>query len=65
MTCGITSPWRLEDRHTWQVIDTEGNVMTGLYAAGELVGGLFYHNYAGGSGLPPVRYLAAGRQQCR
>ena len=22
-----------------------------LYAAGELVGGLFYHNYAGGSGL--------------
>ena len=23
----------------------------GLYAAGELVGGLFYHNYPGGSGL--------------
>jgi tricarballylate dehydrogenase len=33
------------------VIDTEGNGMPGLYAAGELVGGLFYHNYAGGSGL--------------
>jgi tricarballylate dehydrogenase len=25
--------------------------MPGLYAAGELVGGLFYYNYAGGSGL--------------
>ncbi len=25
--------------------------MRGLYAAGELVGGLFWHNYAGGSGL--------------
>ena len=25
--------------------------MPGLFAAGELVGGLFYHNYAGGSGL--------------
>ena len=23
----------------------------GLYAAGELVGGLFYHNYPGGTGL--------------
>ena len=25
--------------------------VTGLYAAGEMVGGLFYHNYPGGSGL--------------
>ena len=25
--------------------------MAGLYATGELVGGLFYHNYAGGTGL--------------
>jgi tricarballylate dehydrogenase len=23
----------------------------GLYACGELVGGLFYHNYPGGTGL--------------
>lgn len=29
----------------------EDRPMPGLYAAGELVGGLFYHNYAGGSGL--------------
>jgi len=34
-----------------QVLDTEDRPMTGLYAAGELVGGLFYNNYAGGSGL--------------
>jgi tricarballylate dehydrogenase len=26
-------------------------VIPGLYAAGELVGGLFYFNYPGGSGL--------------
>ena len=25
--------------------------MPGLYAAGELGGGIFYHNYAGGAGL--------------
>ncbi len=26
-------------------------MITGLYAAGELVGGIFYFNYPGGSGL--------------
>ena len=31
--------------------DCEGNAIPGLYAAGELVGGLFYYNYPGGSGL--------------
>jgi tricarballylate dehydrogenase len=34
-----------------QVEDTAGKPISGLYAAGELVGGLFYHNYAGGAGL--------------
>jgi len=33
------------------VLDTEDQVMPGLFAAGELMGGLFYDNYAGGSGL--------------
>jgi tricarballylate dehydrogenase len=33
------------------VLDTADLPIPGLYAAGELVGGLFYHNYAGGSGL--------------
>jgi tricarballylate dehydrogenase len=34
-----------------QVIDCELRPIPGLFAAGELVGGLFYHNYPGGSGL--------------
>jgi tricarballylate dehydrogenase len=33
------------------VIDADGAPIGGLYAAGELVGGLFYNNYPGGSGL--------------
>ena len=33
------------------VISGVGAVINGLYAAGELVGGLFYHNYPSGSGL--------------
>jgi tricarballylate dehydrogenase len=52
VTCGITFTFgglRIDARG--QVLDTEGNPMPGLYAAGELVGGLFYHNYPGGSGL--------------
>jgi tricarballylate dehydrogenase len=34
-----------------QVMDAEGRGIPGLYAAGELVGGLFYNNYPGGAGL--------------
>ena len=33
------------------MIDTDGDPIRGLYAAGELVGGLFYFNYPGGTGL--------------
>ena len=33
------------------VLDNEGRAIAGLYAAGELVGGLFYNNYPGGAGL--------------
>jgi len=33
------------------VLDNEGREIAGLYAAGELVGGLFYNNYPGGAGL--------------
>jgi tricarballylate dehydrogenase len=53
VTCGITFTFgglRI-DPATAQVLDTEDRPIPGLYAAGELVGGLFYHNYAGGSGL--------------
>jgi tricarballylate dehydrogenase len=34
-----------------QVMDTSEQPIEGLYAVGELPGGLFYHNYASGSGL--------------
>ena len=36
---------------TAQVLDTDDLPIRGLYATGELVGGLFFHNYAGGTGL--------------
>lgn len=52
VTCGITFTFgglRIDGRG--QVLDTEDKTIPGLYAAGELVGGLFYHNYPGGSGL--------------
>ncbi|MYH40827.1 MAG: FAD-binding protein, partial [Chloroflexi bacterium] len=39
------------DPRTGSVLDTEERPIPGLYAAGELVGGLFHDNYAGGSGL--------------
>jgi tricarballylate dehydrogenase len=52
VTCGITFTFGgLRINNRGQVLDTEGELMPGLYAAGELVGGLFYHNYPGGSGL--------------
>ena len=52
VTCGITFTFgglRIDRRA--QVMDTTDNPIPGLYAAGEIVGGLFYHNYAGGAGL--------------
>ncbi|MQF69301.1 FAD-binding dehydrogenase [SAR202 cluster bacterium AD-804-J14_MRT_500m] len=52
VTCGITFTFGgLRINARTQVIDTEGLPIPGLYAAGELIGGLFYHNYPGGSGL--------------
>ena len=52
VTCGITFTFGgLKINGRAQVQDYEGNPVPGLYAAGEMVGGLFYHNYPGGSGL--------------
>jgi tricarballylate dehydrogenase len=34
-----------------EVEDLYGRIIPGLYAAGEMVGGLFHHNYASGTGL--------------
>ena len=53
VTCGITFTFGglRANPYSGQVLDTEDLPITGLYAAGELLGGLFYHNYAGGTGL--------------
>ncbi len=52
ITCGITFTFGglKIDQHA-QVKDQEDQVIPGLFAAGELVGGLFYFNYPGGTGL--------------
>lgn len=34
-----------------EVQDTSGALIDGLFAAGEIVGGLYYHNYGSGTGL--------------
>ena len=34
-----------------EVEDLYGRIIPGLYAAGEMVGGLFFHNYCSGTGL--------------
>lgn len=52
VTCGITFTFGgLRINTDAQVIDTDGHPIPGLYAAGELVGGIFWFNYPGGSGL--------------
>ena len=52
VTCGITFTFGgLRVTQEAQVLDTADRPMPGLYAAGELVGGLFYQNYPGGAGL--------------
>jgi len=52
VTCGISFTFggvKIDTRG--QVVTTAQDPIPGLYAAGEMVGGLFYHNYPGGSGL--------------
>ncbi|MBI2872431.1 MAG: FAD-dependent tricarballylate dehydrogenase TcuA [Chloroflexi bacterium] len=52
VTCGITFTFGgLKINTRAQVLDQDERPIPGLYGAGELVGGLFYHNYPGGSGL--------------
>ena len=51
-TCGITFTFGgLKITTEGHVVDSDGLPIPGLYAAGELVGGLFYFNYPGGAGL--------------
>jgi tricarballylate dehydrogenase len=50
--CGITFTFGgLKIDTTGHVLDIEDAPMPGLFAAGELVGGLFYFNYPGSAGL--------------
>ena len=52
VTCGVTFTFgglRIDTRA--QVLNTDYQAIRGLNAAGELVGGLFYFNYPGGTGL--------------
>jgi len=52
VTCGITFTFgglRIDTEA--RVMNTDGEAIPGLYAAGELVGGIFYFNYPGGTGL--------------
>jgi tricarballylate dehydrogenase len=52
VTCGVTFTFGgLKITSAGEVEDTAGAPIPGLYAAGELVGGLFYFNYPGGTGL--------------
>jgi tricarballylate dehydrogenase len=52
VTCGITFTFGgLKITTGAQVIDANHRPIPGLYAAGEMVGGLFYFNYPGSTGL--------------
>lgn len=52
VTCGITFTFGgLKIDTTARVLDIADLPLPGLFAAGELVGGLFYFNYPGSSGL--------------
>jgi tricarballylate dehydrogenase len=50
--CGITFTFGgLKIDESTRVLDIEDGPLPGLYAAGELVGGLYYFNYPGSTGL--------------
>jgi len=52
VTCGITFTFGgVRITTDGQVVDTDGKSIPGLFAAGELVGDIFYFNYPGGTGL--------------
>lgn len=68
VTCGITFTFGgLRVTPKTQVISGEGKVIPGLFACGELVGGLFYFNYPGGTGLTSGSVFGriAGRESAK
>ena len=51
-TCGITFSFGgIKINTEGHVLDADDKPIPGLYAADEIVGGIFYFNYPGGSGL--------------
>lgn len=68
VTCGITFTFGgLRVTPDTQVVNGEGRVIPGLFACGELVGGLFYFNYPGGTGLTSGSVFGriAGRESAK
>ncbi|KAH6981601.1 FAD binding domain-containing protein [Ilyonectria sp. MPI-CAGE-AT-0026] len=54
VTCGVTFTFgglAVDPETTGVISSTTNRVIPGLYCAGEMLGGLFYGNYPGGSGL--------------
>ncbi|AFZ69576.1 FAD-dependent tricarballylate dehydrogenase TcuA [Deinococcus peraridilitoris] len=52
VTCGITFAFGgIKASTSGEVLDAEDQPIPGLFAAGEMIGGIFYQNYPGGSGL--------------
>ncbi|MCG7344955.1 FAD-dependent tricarballylate dehydrogenase TcuA [Sporosarcina sp. ACRSL] len=52
VTCGITFSFGgLATTPNGEVLRENGEKIEGLFAAGEMIGGIFYENYPGGSGL--------------
>ena len=52
VTCGVTLTFGgIKINACAEVVDVVDEAIPGLFAAGEVVGGIFYFNYPGGSGL--------------
>jgi tricarballylate dehydrogenase len=68
VTCGVTFTFGgLKVTTDAQVLDTSDQPMPGLFTAGEMLGGLFYFNYPGATGLTSGAVFGriAGRSAAR
>lgn len=68
ITCGVTFTFGgLKVTNEAQVVNTNHEAIPGLFAAGEMVGGIFYFNYPGASGLTSGAVFGrlAGRSAAR
>jgi tricarballylate dehydrogenase len=68
VTCGITFTYGgVKINADANVVNIDDRPIRGLYSAGEMVGGIFYFNYPGGSGLTngTVFGRIAGREAAR